>query len=337
MTDLIKIAVDAMSGDGSPKKIIDGIVHNHKSNRENFFRIFGNEQEILDILANRINKNFYEIVNTKNIVKSTDSPLEAAKRGKDTSMWLSIESVKNKESDIVISAGNTGALLVIAKLNLKMINNIDKPALSALWPNKKGMSVVLDLGANIECSTKNLVDFSIMGASLYKSLYPSESPNVALLNIGSEELKGNETIKETFQILNEKKLNNFNFAGYIEGNELMNGDVNVIVSDGFTGNVALKTAEGTANFITGELKKTLSGSIIGKLSSLLNFSNLKKFKKRLDPRLYNGAIFIGLDSPVVKSHGGTDYIGFSNSLDVCCRIVKGNLIEKIKKNINSWE
>ena len=333
MTDLIKIAVDAMGGDGSPKKIIDGIVHNHKSNRENFFRIFGNEQEILDILANRINKNFYEIVNTKNIVKSTDSPLEAAKRGKDTSMWLSIESVKNKESDIVISAGNTGALLVIAKLNLKMINNIDKPALSALWPNKKGMSVVLDLGANIECSTKNLVDFSIMGASLYKSLYPSESPNVALLNIGSEELKGNETIKETFQILNEKKLNNFNFAGYIEGNELMNGDVNVIVSDGFTGNVALKTAEGTANFITGELKKTLSGSIIGKLSSLLNFSNLKKFKKRLDPRLYNGAIFIGLDTPVVKSHGGTDFIGFSNSLDVCNKIVKGNLIDKINENI----
>ena len=156
-------------------------------------------------------------------------------------MWLAIDSVKKKESDIVISAGNTGALLVIAKLNLKMINNIDKPALSALWPNKKGMSVVLDLGANIECSSKNLVDFSIMGASLYKSLYPKENPNVALLNIGSEELKGNETIKETFQIMNEKKSSNFNFAGYIEGNELMNGDVNVVVSDGFTGNVALKT------------------------------------------------------------------------------------------------
>ena len=162
-------------------------------------------------------------------------------------MWLSIESVKNKESDIVISAGNTGALLVIAKLNLKMIENIDKPALSALWPNKKGMSVVLDLGANIECSSKNLVDFSIMGASLYKSLYPSEIPNVALLNIGSEELKGNDTIKETFQLLNEKKNDNFNFSGYIEGNQLMNGEVNVIISDGFTGNVALKTAEGTAN------------------------------------------------------------------------------------------
>ena len=172
-----------------------------------------------------------------------------------------------------------------------------------------------------------------MGASLYKSLYPNENPNVALLNIGSEELKGNEMIKETFQKLNEKKSNNFDFSGYIEGNELMNGDVNVIVSDGFTGNVALKTAEGTANFITSELKKALSGNFLGKLSSLMNITNLKKFKKRLDPRLYNGAIFIGLDSPVVKSHGGTDYIGFSNSIDVCNRIVKGNLIDKIKENI----
>ena len=333
MSDLIKIAVDAMGGDGSPKKIIDGLIHNHKNKKENFFKIFGDKNEINKFLKDQIDKNYYEIIHTEKTVKSTDTPLEAAKRGKETSMWLSIESVKKKESDIVISAGNTGALLVLAKLNLKMIENIDKPALSAVWPNKKGMSVVLDLGANIECSSKNLVDFSIMGASLYKSLYPTETPNVALLNIGSEELKGNEIIKETFQKLNEKKSNNFNFSGYIEGNELMNGEVNVIVSDGFTGNVALKTAEGTANFITSELKKTLSGSLLGKLSSLLNISNLKKFKKRLDPRLYNGAIFIGLDTPVVKSHGGTDYIGFSNSLDVCNKIINGNLIDKIKDNI----
>ena len=333
MPDLIKIAIDAMGGDGSPKKIIDGIIHNHKINNDNFYKIYGNKDEIENYIKNKIGKNFFEVIHTTNSVKSTDSPLEAAKRGKDTSMWMAIESVKKKETDIVISAGNTGALVVIAKLNLKMIENIDKPALSARWPNKEGMSVVLDLGANIECNKKNLVDFSIMGASLYKSLYPNENPNVALLNIGSEELKGNEIIKETFQELNEKKNDNFNFTGYIEGNELMNGEVNVIVSDGFTGNVALKTAEGTANFITTELKKALSGSILGKISSLLNISNLRKFKKRLDPRLYNGAIFIGLDSPVVKSHGGTDYIGFSNSLNVCNKIIKGDLIDKIKSNI----
>ena len=333
MSDLINIAVDAMGGDGSPKKIIDGIIHNHKQKKDNFYKIFGDQNQIEMCLDNKIDKKFCEIIHTTNLVKSTDSPLEGAKRGKDTSMWLAIESVKKKESHIVISAGNTGALLVISKLNLKMIQNIDKPALSALWPNKKGMSVVLDLGANIECSSKNLVDFSIMGASLYKSLYPKENPNIALLNIGSEELKGNEIIKETFKILNEKKSNNFNFSGYIEGDKLMNGNVNVIVADGFTGNVALKTAEGTANFITDELKSALGGSILGKISSLLNISNLKKFKKRLDPRLYNGAIFIGLNAPVVKSHGGTDYVGFSNSLDVCNRIVKGDLINKIKENI----
>ena len=333
MSDMIKIAVDAMGGDGSPKKIVDGIILNNSSNKNNFFKIFGNKNIIEPLIKDKISKEFFEIIHTVNKIESTDSPLEGAKRGKDTSMWLAIKSVKDKDSDIVISAGNTGALLVVSKLNLKMIENIDKPALSALWPNKKGMSVVLDLGANIECSAKNLLDFSIMGASLYTSLYPTVKPNVALLNIGSEELKGNETIKETYQLLNDKKSDNYNFAGYIEGNHLMDGLVNVIVSDGFTGNVALKTAEGTANFISSELKNALTGSFLGKISSILNISNLKRFKKRLDPRLYNGAIFIGLDSPVVKSHGGTDYIGFSNSLDVCHRIVKGNLIDKIKQNI----
>ena len=333
MSEFIKIAVDAMGGEGAPKKTIDGIILNHQSNKKIFYKIFGDKNQISKLINDKVHKSNFEIIHTEDVIKSTDTPLEGAKRGKQTSMWLAIKSVRDKEADIVISAGNTGALLVVSKLNLKMIENIDKPALSALWPNKKGMSVVLDLGANIECSSKNLLDFTLMGASLYTSLYPNEKPNVALLNIGSEELKGNEIIKETFKILNEKNSNNYNFSGYIEGNHLMDGDVNVIVSDGFSGNIALKTAEGTANFITSELKKALSGNFIGKISSLINISNLKKFKQRLDPRLYNGAIFIGLDSPVVKSHGGTDYVGFSNSLDVCYRIVKGNLIDKIKQNI----
>ena len=333
MQDFVKIAVDAMGGDNSPKKVIDGIIHNHQINDKVFYKIFGNKKEIEKLIEKKIDTNNFEIIHTENFVQSTDSPLEAAKRGKDTSMWLAIESVKKKDTDIIISAGNTGALLVIAKLNLKMIQNIDKPALSALWPNKSGMSVVLDLGANIECSPKNLFDFSIMGASLYTSLYPNKKPNIGLLNIGSEELKGNENIKETYKILNEKKSTNFDFAGYIEGNQIMDGDINVIISDGFTGNIALKTAEGTANFIVKELKKAMTNSFLGKISSILNYSNLNKFKKRLDPRLYNGAIFLGLDTPVVKSHGGTDYIGFSNSLSVCDKIVKGNLIEKIKQNI----
>ena len=333
MSKIIKIAVDAMGGDNSPKKVIEGIIHHYKSNANTFYQIFGDKEETQNYI-NQLPTSSFEIIHTKDMVKGTDSPLEGAKRGKNTSMWLAIQSVKEKKSDIVISAGNTGALLVISKLNLKMIENIDKPALSALWPNKKNMSVVLDLGANIECSPKNLIDFSIMGSSLFKSLYPDDAARVALLNIGSEELKGNEIIKETYQQLNQRNNTGFEFMGYIEGNQLMNGDVNVIVADGFTGNVALKTAEGTANFITSELKKAMTGNIIGKISSLLNISNLKKFKARLDPRLYNGAIFIGLDSPVIKSHGGTDYIGFSNSLSVCTRIVTGNLIEKIRNNIS---
>ena len=334
MNKIIKIAVDAMGGDGSPKKIIDGIVHHNKNNKNSYYQIFGDQNKIDSLIKKNLSTTSFEIVHTTDIVKGTDSPLEGAKRGKKTSMWLAIQSVKEKKSDIVISAGNTGALLVISKLNLKMIENIDKPALSALWPNKKGMSVVLDLGANIECSPKNLIDFSIMGSSLFKSLYPDDNPRVALLNIGSEEIKGNEIIKETYQKLNQINNPNFEFKGYIEGNHLMNGDVNVIVADGFTGNVALKTAEGTASFITSELKKAMTGNLVGKISSLLNIYNLKKFKKRLDPRLYNGAIFIGLDSPVIKSHGGTDYIGFSNSLSVCTKIVHGNLIEKIRNNIS---
>jgi glycerol-3-phosphate acyltransferase PlsX len=334
MNKIIKIAVDAMGGDGSPKKVIDGIIHHFNNNKNSFYQIFGDKDKILPHVDSDLPSSSFEIIHTIDIVKGTDSPLEGAKRGKNTSMWLAIQSVKEKKSDVVISAGNTGALLVISKLNLKMIENIDKPALSALWPNKKGMSVVLDLGANIECSPKNLIDFSIMGASLFKSLYPEDNARVALLNIGSEELKGNEIIKETYQQLNQRDNHDFEFKGYIEGNQLMNGDVNIIVADGFTGNVALKTAEGTANFITGELKKAMTGSIIGKISSLLNISNLKKFKARLDPRLYNGAIFIGLDSPVIKSHGGTDYIGFSNSLSVCTKTVSGNLIDKIRKNLS---
>ena len=334
MNNPIKIAVDAMGGENSPQKVINGIeIHSSTSNNV-FYNIFGNK-EILEplIRKTKISKNLYHIEHSNNLIKDEDSPLSAAKRGKDTSMWLSIESLKNDNSNAIVSAGNTGALFVIAKLNLKMIDRIDKPALSALWPNKNGMNVVLDLGANIECNEKNLVDFSLMGSALHKSLFENENPKVALLNIGSEELKGNNVIKNTYQILNDKKNSLYEFKGYIEGNHIMKGDVNVIVTDGFTGNVALKTAEGTANFITSELKEALNSTIIGKLSSLLNLKNLKKFKNKLDPRLYNGAILLGLDKPVIKSHGSTDEVGFANSLKVCEKIIKGNLIDKIKKNI----
>ena len=334
MNNPIKIAVDAMGGENSPGKIIKGIKIHSSQTKNIYYNIFGNKYLIEPLVQkHKIPENIYQIVHTENLIEDSDSPLSAAKKGKDTSMWLSIESLKNKESDAIVSAGNTGALFVIAKLNLKMIEKIEKPALSALWPNKNGMNVVLDLGANIECNEKNLIDFSLMGSALHKSLFENEEAKVAILNIGSEELKGNNIIKNTYQILNENKNPLFQFKGYIEGNHIMNGNVNVIVTDGFTGNIALKTAEGTANFITNELKNALNSSLIGKISSFMNIKNLKKFKKKLDPRLYNGAILLGLDKPVIKSHGSTDEIGFANSLKVCEKIIKGKLIDKIKKNI----
>ncbi len=334
MDNPIKIAIDAMGGENSPYKVIKGI-EIHSTNSDNiFYNIFGDKKKIDPLIKqSKLSPNRYKIYHTESYIEDTDSPLSAAKKGKNTSMWLSIESLKINESDAIVSAGNTGALFVIAKLNLKMIEKIDKPALSALWPNKNGMNIVLDLGANIECNEKNLVDFSLMGSALHKSLFEDEESKVALLNIGSEELKGNNIIKNTYQILNEKKNSLYEFKGYIEGNHIMDGDVNVIVTDGFTGNVALKTAEGTANFITSELKYALNSSLLGKFSALLNLKNLKKFKNKLDPRLYNGAILLGLDKPVIKSHGSTDEIGFANSLKVCEKIINSNLIDKIKRNI----
>ena len=329
----IRIAVDAMGGDNSPEKVIKGISLHSNKKEAILYNIFGDVDKISEFIKKYPIKQNYKLFDTKEKISNDDSALSAAKKGKNTSMWKAIDSVKSKESDVVVSAGNTGALFVIAKLNIPMIENIDKPALSALWPNKIGMNVVLDLGANVECNEKNLIDFSLMGAALHKSLFPHEISKVSLLNIGSEEIKGNSTIKNTYKELSNKKNPIYDFCGYIEGNQIMDGKVNVIVTDGFTGNVALKTAEGTANFITNELKNALSGNIIGKISSFLNIKNLKKFKEKLDPRLYNGAILLGLNSPVIKSHGGTDYIGFANSLGVCEKIIEGKLIEKIKNNI----
>ncbi len=335
MNDPLIIAIDAMGGDDSPNKIIEGLSLHFKDSGNVNYNIYGDKNLITPLLNKfKLINERVKLFHTVNFIEGEDSPLGAVKRGKNTSLWMAMESLKRDEADAVVSAGNTGALFLISKLNLKMIENIDKPALSALWPSKKGMNVVLDLGANIDCNSKNLIDFSIMGSALYNALFDDEKPNVALLNIGSEELKGNATIKDTYKKLNDIKYTLFNFKGYIEGNKIMDGDVNVIVADGFTGNIALKTAEGTSNFIISELKKALNSTITGKFSSLINYNNLKKFKNKLDPRLYNGAILLGLNKPVIKSHGSTDSIGFANSLRVCEKAIKGNLINKIKENLN---
>jgi len=329
MSEKIKIAIDAMSGENSPYKIIDGIKISLKLNDDNYFLLYGDEKILKkEISKEKILERHCEIINTKDVILDNESPLTAAKRSKDSSMWKAVQSLKEDRANISLSAGNTGALLVISRLLLNTIEGISKPCLAGLWPNKNSMNIVLDLGANVECSEKNLIDFSCMGSALFKSLFSIEKPKVALLNIGLEENKGNETLKKTFSILKNRKTNDFDFCGYIEGNQIMDGNVDVIVTDGFTGNIALKTAEGTANFITNNLKNSLN-----KISILLSYRSLKKFKDKLDPRKYNGAIFLGLQSPVVKSHGSTDAIGFAHSINVCNKIVKGDLIKKIRSNL----
>ena len=339
MNKKITIAIDAMGGENAPRKNIEGLnifLKKNKSKKDFLINLYGDEK-ILNNEISRLNikNNSIKIIHTDGVVSDEETPLTAIKNSKNTSMWNSIKAQLDGEADISLSAGNTGVLFVISKMILKMMTEVSKPALAGLWPSKKGMSVVLDLGANIECNEKNLIDFSEMGAALFKSIFPEKKPYVSLLNIGSEEIKGTEILKKTFNEL--KRLSNdsnFIFNGYIEGNQIMNGESNVIVTDGFTGNIALKTAEGTAKFLTDSLKKSLTENIFSKLSLIFSYFSLKKFKSELDPRKYNGAIFLGLNGPVVKSHGGIDAVGFYYSIDLCYRIIKGNLMHQIKNNLS---
>ena len=339
MNKKITIAIDAMGGENAPKKNIEGLsifLNRNKSNNDFVFYLYGNEVILKKELQElNISEDIVKIIHTESVVSDEETPLTAIKNSKNTSMWNSVNAQIEGDADISLSAGNTGVLLVISRMILKTMKKVSKPALAGLWPSKKGMSVVLDLGANIECDEKNLIDFSELGAALYKSIFPNKQPCVSILNIGSEEIKGTEIIKKAYSKLKElSKKNNFIFNGYIEGNKLMDGKTNVIVTDGFTGNIALKTAEGTAKFITDSLKKTLTENLFTKISIIFSYFSLKKFKSKLDPRKYNGAIFLGLNGPVVKSHGGTDALGFYYSIDLCYKIIKGNLMREIKINLS---
>ena len=339
MDNKIIIAIDAMGGENSPVKNIEGVslyFRKNKKKKDFFFNIYGDEKLIKDELNKHdLPDDIYKIFHSSTVVSDEETPLAAIKNSKDSSMWNSINSQIISNSHITLSAGNTGVLFVVSRMLLKTIESVSKPALAGLWPNEKNMNVVLDLGANIECDDKNLIDFAEMGSALHKALFPEETPKVALLNIGSEEIKGTETLKKTYVKLKEiSKYGDFLFNGFIEGNKITHGKSNVIVTDGFTGNIALKTAEGTAKFITDSLKKSLKSTIFAKISVLFSFFALKKFKEKLDPRKFNGAIFLGLRGPVVKSHGSTDAIGFYHSIDLCYRIIKGDLMNKIKNNLS---
>ncbi len=339
MNKKISIAIDAMGGDNSPDKTIEGVkifLDKNKSNNDFILNIFGKEVEIKNKIKKfKLESDLINIINSDSVVSDEETTMTAVKNSKNTSMWDCIQHQIDGKSDISLSAGNTGVLLVISRMILKMMNEVSKPALAGLWPNQNGLNVVLDLGANIECNEQNLVDFAELGSALFKSLFSHEKPKVSLLNVGSEEVKGTEMLKSANKRLRGlSNEDNFIYKGYIEGNNIMSGDSNVIVTDGFTGNIALKTAEGTAKFITKNLKKTLAENIFTKLSIIFSYFSLKRFKDKLDPRKYNGAIFLGLNGPVVKSHGGIDAVGFYYSLDLCYKIVKGNLMSQIKNNLN---
>ena len=339
MDKKIIIAIDAMGGENAPAKNIEGVsIYLNKNNKKKdvFFNLYGDEELIKKELKNyNISSDFFNIIPSSTVVSDEETPLTAIKNSKDSSMWNSINSQIISDSNITLSAGNTGVLFVVSRMLLKTIETVSKPALAGLWPNEKNMNVVLDLGANVECDDKNLIDFSEMGSALYKALFPEDTPKVALLNIGSEEIKGTEILKKAYTKLKEiSKYGDFEFNGFIEGNKITQGKSNVIITDGFTGNVALKTAEGTAKFITDSLKKSLTSTLLAKISILFSFFALKKFKEKLDPRKFNGAIFLGLKGPVVKSHGSTDAIGFYYSIDLCYRIIKGDLMNKIKSNLS---
>ena len=339
MIKKITIAIDAMGGDNSPDKTVEGVsffLKKNKTNNDFLLNLFGDEQKIKEKLEKyKINLDLIKITHTDSVVSDEETPLTAVKNSKNTSMWNCIKSQLDGDADISLSAGNTGVLLVVSRMILKMMDKVSKPALAGLWPNQNNLNVVLDLGANIECDDNNLVDFAELGSALFKSLYPNDISKVSLLNIGSEEIKGTEVLKNAYKKLNNLGgENNFTFKGYSEGNTIMSGDSNVIVTDGFTGNIALKTAEGTAKFITDNLKKSLTQNLFSKISLIFSYFSLKKFKDKLDPRKYNGAIFLGLNGPVVKSHGGTDALGFYYSIDLCYKIIKGNLMKRIKENLN---
>ena len=338
MKKKISIAIDAMGGDDAPNKTIEGIkffLEKNKSEKDFIINVFGDEKIISDkIKIFKIDQSFIKIINSQKIISDKETPMTAVKNSKNSSMWNCIHHQLEGKSDISLSAGNTGVLLVLSRMILKMIEGVSKPALAGLWPNQKGLNVVLDLGANIECNEQNLIDFAELGSALFKSLFPNEKPIVSLLNVGSEEIKGTEMLKNTSKKFRElSNEDNFFYSGYIEGNDIMSGNSNVIITDGFTGNIALKTAEGTAKYITTNLKKSLTKNIITKMSLIFSYFALKKFRDKLDPRKYNGAIFLGLNGPVVKSHGGIDSLGFYHSINLCYKIVKGNLMYEIKKNL----
>ena len=326
------ISVDAMGGDNSPRVVVEGINIAHKKNPDINFILFGDEAKVAEEMKRFPKlKSFCRVVHTGEYVHNEDKPSQVI-RNKNTSMYMAIDAVRRGEAAAVISAGNTGALMAISKMILKTIQKIHRPAICTNIPHKNGMCVMLDLGANTECNAVNLAEFAIIGNILARHSLEIERPRIALLNIGAEEMKGREEIHQAAKMIKNTHLD-LNFIGYIEPHQISEGYADVIVSDGFTGNIALKTMEGTAKLVSGLLKSSIKGSIIAKIGLPFLLPVVWKMKKTLDPRKYNGAMFVGLNGLSVKSHGGTDAIGYSYAIDNASKLVRQNFVQTIREEV----
>ncbi len=326
------ISIDAMGGDNSPRVVVEGVALAHKNNPDIKFLLFGDEAKVLEEMKKFPQlKSFCTVIHTNEYVHNEDKPSQVI-RNKNTSMYMAIDAVRKGNAQAVISAGNTGALMAISKMILKTMQKIHRPAICTNIPHKNGMCVMLDLGANTECSAVNLAEFAIIGNILAKHTLEIERPRIALLNIGAEEMKGREEIHQAAKMIKNTHLD-LNFIGYIEPHQISEGYADVIVSDGFTGNIALKTMEGTARLITGMLKSTIKRSILAKIGLPFLLPIVFALKKRMDPRKYNGAMFVGLNGLSVKSHGGTDALGYSYAINNAAKLVRQNFVQTIRDEV----
>jgi phosphate acyltransferase len=333
LADVITVSIDGMGGDNAPDMIVGGIDLACSHDPDVRYLLFGDEAQLLPLLDTHPKaKAACEIRHTTDVVTMDDKPTAALRSGKNSSMRLAIDAVKNNEASAVVSAGNTGALMAMATIVLRMLPGISRPAIVTSFPTQNGDCVMLDLGANIECDAENLVQFAVMGEVFARYELDIEQPSIGILNVGVEGLKGNDSVKKAASILQDSDLP-IKFYGFVEGDDIGKGTVDVIVTDGFTGNIALKTAEGTAKLITFFLKKFLMGSVISKIGALIARPALERFRAHFDPRRYNGAMLVGLNGICVKSHGGTDALGFAHAIEAGVKLIRRDFNEVIKEDL----
>jgi glycerol-3-phosphate acyltransferase PlsX len=328
----VTLAIDAMGGDNAPRVVIAGlnrVLHRFPGTR---FLLFGDERRIRPLLRRfRRLRSAMEIRHTDKVIGGGERVATALRAGRQSSMRKAIDAVAAGEADGVVSAGNTGALMAMAKIVLKTLPGIDRPAIAGLGPSMRGRFVMLDLGANVDCTADNLVQFAVMGEVFARSVLGLAEPKVGILNVGEEHLKGNEAVKRAAATLQQSELA-IRFHGFVEGNDILEGTVDVIVTDGFTGNIALKSMEGAARLYTRVLREALTSSLLARVGALLAWPALSAVRRRVDPRLYNGAMFLGLNGVCVKSHGGTDAKGFANAVGVAVNLVADQVNDGIKED-----